>query len=306
MAIVNIYHYSINVINKATNISVISLKDLKEYLYQLLGHENATIANFIERLWNSKLGYHTDTKTVVSSSVERESNPLPCRSLEDMNRNDNEKIEINLLRNLNQSKDHRLPKSDNGSGSFIQENIQIKPNQQQNQQQQQQQQAKEQWKSDQEALKRGHQESLNRLKDKHNKKVDEPTHPVRKGKPENPCGCYGIRHRPLINCLFCGRIACELEGYNDCNFCGNPLVESDKYRQEKFKQDNVAWKQKELMVQYDREYARRTVVYDEQADYYSNSTSSWLTGKEREEESKKDESNRRVLHDRDLVMNLGI
>ena len=34
------------------------------------------------------------------------------------------------------------------------------------------------------------------------------------------CGCFGSVHKPLTNCLYCGRISCEKEGYDYCPFCG--------------------------------------------------------------------------------------
>lgn len=41
-----------------------------------------------------------------------------------------------------------------------------------------------------------------------------------KGKASVVCGCYGSLHKPLTNCLYCGRISCEREGYDFCPFCG--------------------------------------------------------------------------------------
>jgi hypothetical protein len=48
--------------------------------------------------------------------------------------------------------------------------------------------------------------------------------PPQRGKPNVVCGCFGNVHKPLANCLYCGRISCEREGYSYCAFCGN-LVE---------------------------------------------------------------------------------
>jgi chemotaxis protein histidine kinase CheA len=44
--------------------------------------------------------------------------------------------------------------------------------------------------------------------------------PPPKGKAKRNCGCFGNLHKPLANCLYCGRIACEEEGYDFCAFCG--------------------------------------------------------------------------------------
>jgi len=48
-----------------------------------------------------------------------------------------------------------------------------------------------------------------------------------KGEAKRNCGCFGTLHKPLTNCLYCGRIACEDEGYQFCPFCGY-LVEEVK------------------------------------------------------------------------------
>jgi hypothetical protein len=45
------------------------------------------------------------------------------------------------------------------------------------------------------------------------------SHPP-KGTSSVVCGCFGSVHKPLTNCLYCGRISCEKEGYDYCPFCG--------------------------------------------------------------------------------------
>jgi len=49
--------------------------------------------------------------------------------------------------------------------------------------------------------------------------VVEKTHPSR-GKAKKICGCFGTKHKPLTNCLYCGRISCQVEGYDFCPMCG--------------------------------------------------------------------------------------
>ena len=51
-------------------------------------------------------------------------------------------------------------------------------------------------------------------------------------------------------------------------------------------------------MRYDRESAKRTVVFDDQADYYSNQTSNWLTEEEQDAAAEQDEEQRRKLHTR--------
>jgi hypothetical protein len=44
-----------------------------------------------------------------------------------------------------------------------------------------------------------------------------------KGTATAVCGCFGTMHKALTNCLFCGRVACNEEGYTFCPFCGYQL-----------------------------------------------------------------------------------
>jgi uncharacterized Zn finger protein (UPF0148 family) len=97
------------------------------------------------------------------------------------------------------------------------------------------------------------------------------------------CGCYGLLHKACTNCLQCGRISCEKEGYEIyCPFCeywmdvpnltkeeGNPTTTSS------------SWLAKERLLQLDQTQASQMEVYDDQEDYYSTATSSaWLTQEE--------------------------
>ena len=53
-------------------------------------------------------------------------------------------------------------------------------------------------------------------------KTAKPTLPpkeLKKGKAKRICGCFGTKHKPLTNCLHCGRISCEVEGYDFCPHC---------------------------------------------------------------------------------------
>jgi hypothetical protein len=53
----------------------------------------------------------------------------------------------------------------------------------------------------------------------HTDGVVEKSHPSR-GKAKVVCGCFGTKYKALTNCLYCGRIICEAEGYGFCPFCG--------------------------------------------------------------------------------------
>lgn len=108
---------------------------------------------------------------------------------------------------------------------------------------------------------------------KRNKGVVEKSHPAR-GKPKIVCGCFGTKYKALTNCLYCGRISCEKEGYDFCPFCGF-MVEPGLNGNEK------AFLQKERLLRFDRDFARRTKVFDDQADFQAPST--WMSEEEKKE-----------------------
>lgn len=117
----------------------------------------------------------------------------------------------------------------------------------------------------------------------------------KKGKAKIICGCFGTIHKPLTNCLHCGRISCEKEGYDYCPFCSF-LIEKVKIVSIPGEEFNKAVMHKERLLQFDRENASRTVVYDDQADYFQNSLCTWLTEDERNDALSKEERRRRDLH----------
>jgi uncharacterized Zn finger protein (UPF0148 family) len=115
------------------------------------------------------------------------------------------------------------------------------------------------------------------------------------GKAKVICGCYGTINKALTNCLFCGRIICEKEGYGYCPHCGH-LVQEVTLPANATQDDKKDWLHKERLLQFDRENAQRTVVIDEAADEYENSNSNWLTMEEQEEAEKRDDLKRADLH----------
>ena len=118
-----------------------------------------------------------------------------------------------------------------------------------------------------------------------------------RGKAKLICGCFGTKHKPLTNCLFCGRIACEEEGYNYCGHCGY-LIEKSKVVKGKDGTIDSALLHKERLLKFDREFTKRTVIYDDQADYFSNSSSIWLNEGERANAEEHDRERRRGIHER--------
>ncbi|KFD63042.1 hypothetical protein M514_11719 [Trichuris suis] len=115
------------------------------------------------------------------------------------------------------------------------------------------------------------------------------------------CDCQGTEHEPLMNCLQCGRITCKQEGSGPCSFCGNLVCTLEEEAilkrggegafllMQKLNPgaktlptiaDVTADLQKALdikdrLLEYQRESAQRTTVFDDQADYY-NMTSAWI------------------------------
>mmetsp|Transcript_8590 Transcript_8590/g.12886 ORF Transcript_8590/g.12886 Transcript_8590/m.12886 type:complete len:345 (+) Transcript_8590:41-1075(+) len=125
--------------------------------------------------------------------------------------------------------------------------------------------------------------------------------PPQRGKAKIVCGCFGTVHKPLTNCLHCGRISCTKEGYGYCPHCGYLVDRSTMPEGAKF---DKAVMHKERLLQFDRDSASRTVVFDSQADYYSNSKSNWLTKEEQLDAEMKEESRRKDLHDRKYILKL--
>eukprot|EP00586_Coscinodiscus_wailesii_P010348 CAMPEP_0172498388 /NCGR_PEP_ID=MMETSP1066-20121228/113217_1 /TAXON_ID=671091 /ORGANISM="Coscinodiscus wailesii, Strain CCMP2513" /LENGTH=342 /DNA_ID=CAMNT_0013271649 /DNA_START=73 /DNA_END=1101 /DNA_ORIENTATION=+ len=124
--------------------------------------------------------------------------------------------------------------------------------------------------------------------------VKDPPKPLipQRGKAKIICNCFGTRHGALTNCLTCGRIQCRSEGYGYCPFCGyliEAVSSSGSATMDK------AMKHKERLLQFDRESAQRTVVYDDQEDYFSNSKSRWLTEEEQGVANEKERLRREEL-----------
>lgn len=112
------------------------------------------------------------------------------------------------------------------------------------------------------------------------------------------CSCQAAVHQLIRNCLQCGRIICEQEGDGPCLFCGTQkkqtLVDSGLVN---------AMQHKDKLLAYDRDLQSKTVVYDDQADYFSDMTDSWASADERkaaraaaaEKLLEKEEAKRKVI-----------
>ena len=104
--------------------------------------------------------------------------------------------------------------------------------------------------------------------------------PLTCGTNPNKCGCYGTVHKILTNCLVCGRIACSVEGYSYCCYCTYYI---SAVKPKKNGKENSAVVHKQRLLMFDRENAARTVILDDQSDYFQTSISAFSTGKERDE-----------------------
>lgn len=111
-----------------------------------------------------------------------------------------------------------------------------------------------------------------------------------------PCDCQARRHRLIANCLSCGKIICEQEGEGPCNFCGALVLrEGSNYAglgDTAFpvsEGEAVAEAFKNRLVEYDRNAAERTVVIDDQSDYYEVEGNAWISEEEKQLLRKKQE-----------------
>ena len=113
-------------------------------------------------------------------------------------------------------------------------------------------------------------------------------------KDRTRCGCQSTVHAFLSSCFLCGRIICEVEGpFNcfNCNAAFVPTITGDEAEAAGYGQDTVhAYRQKDKLMVFDKEHAKRTKVFDAQADYYESST--WLTEEEKEELKARDKKRR--------------
>ena len=126
---------------------------------------------------------------------------------------------------------------------------------------------------------------------------------VQRVRSERFCGCLGTRHAPLTNCMNCGKVACEAEGYGPCTYCGTlvrPRKEGasgkGKNTEGKGSDADKAARLQKTLLEYDRTAAQRTVIYDDQEDYYS--TSEWLSPEERQRQAQEAQ---RIEEEREFV-----
>jgi hypothetical protein len=107
------------------------------------------------------------------------------------------------------------------------------------------------------------------------------------------CFCLAkteIDGHPLIgNCLRCGRIVCDAEDYGPCLTCSAPK-ESLHWLDVSETADNRASgaiAHKDRLIQYDREGAKRTQIYDDSTDWFAEGSDIWKGKAERQEALRK-------------------
>ncbi|KAK0175370.1 hypothetical protein PV327_009124 [Microctonus hyperodae] len=121
------------------------------------------------------------------------------------------------------------------------------------------------------------------------------------------CDCEAKSHSLVNNCLNCGRIVCIQEGSGPCFHCGELVCTPDqqsilcsntkqsdtlynKLMEQKPGQGRkAALLQRDKLLEYDRDSAKRTHVIDDECDYYQSSDSVWLSENERKEIQKHEE-----------------
>lgn len=120
------------------------------------------------------------------------------------------------------------------------------------------------------------------------------------------CNCEARKHQLINNCLTCGRIVCEQEGSGPCYVCGTLVCTPEEQAafngdtirasklyeklltKEKPKGLEEALKQRDALLDFDRNTEKHTHVFDDDSDYFC-STNPWLTLQEREQIKKREE-----------------
>uniref|UniRef100_A0A0G4H999 ASCH domain-containing protein n=1 Tax=Chromera velia CCMP2878 TaxID=1169474 RepID=A0A0G4H999_9ALVE len=105
------------------------------------------------------------------------------------------------------------------------------------------------------------------------------------------CLCQASQHPLVGNCLSCGKIVCEQEGPGPCLFCGIEVKSREAVANGNAEIDEElrrALKFSDKMVEFDRDAAKRTKVYDDQTDWYSEGRNQWLTEDQRAKALEKD------------------
>ncbi|PRP74859.1 hypothetical protein PROFUN_09559 [Planoprotostelium fungivorum] len=108
------------------------------------------------------------------------------------------------------------------------------------------------------------------------------------------CNCQATEHNLRGNCLSCGKIICEAEPEGACTFCGFD-AKNKKGGQVSSDTLEKAIKHKNKLIDYQENSAKRTIIYDDQSDYWTNNN--WLNPEEKKEVMRREEENKSKKED---------
>ncbi|KAH9295843.1 hypothetical protein KI387_039431, partial [Taxus chinensis] len=110
------------------------------------------------------------------------------------------------------------------------------------------------------------------------------------------CDCQARRHKLVTNCLSCGKVICEQTGEGPCSFCGALVLREgsnfaglDEVALPLSEAEVKAEAFKNRLVEYDRNASERTLVIDDQSDYYEHEGNDWISEEEKQLLLKKQE-----------------
>lgn len=143
-------------------------------------------------------------------------------------------------------------------------------------------------------------------------------------KARKQCGCQGVSHSHLEygNCTDCGYIHCIREGFGECFGCGSMVLPEGTIsnrsanRQAPASSQDIAAKMKaeglrDQLLAYQENKAERTLVIDDQEDFWDeDATDMWLSKEERDYAKRRSKAEIEDLHrsrtDRKIKVDLGL
>ncbi|KAJ9469806.1 hypothetical protein DIPPA_27772 [Diplonema papillatum] len=136
------------------------------------------------------------------------------------------------------------------------------------------------------------------------------------------CNCEATKHKLLTNCMYCGKIVCQQEGWGRCYFCGSEVSKDSKPVRTKTDTDDAAFLEREReflrsvadrdrLIKFQDERTKRTTIVDDQEDYYESTTNPWLNATERKaardkEDKAKEERLKRTRRSREVSMAINL
>ena len=269
--------------------------DLAEYLSALLGLDGGAVSGFVqdmsrfqrgEKLVNISVVAEQNSEADAPADTPSASTDLPKVSAAPTRKVDEDKIQEKMASMKLEDQKIKGGKSTDKRAKLKEKRIQ-------------KQQKKEKLANTKatESVQAQENDDKNAAKVRESKRNEAPKRPQR-GTASKVCGCFGTVHKPLTNCLYCGRIACETEGHDYCGFCGYLIEKVTSIERNGDGNFDKALLHKERLLKYDREFTKRTHVYDDQADYFSNTTSVWLDENERNDAEERDSARQKDIHER--------